>query len=214
MNKLIFLLRNPFTFIGSILSRFPYFSFIRLTPDYQNGASFKKWFNQKILNSGENKAAYWPVNPTSRVLSPENILVGIDAYPGYMGGNYIQGTGGIYIGDYTQIAPNVSIVSSNHDLYDSRKHINKSVKIGKYCWIGAGAVILPGVELGDFTIVGAGSVVTKSFAEGYCLIGGNTASLIKSLEKEKCIPFENKHKFNGFIASDKFDEYRKKKLTI
>lgn len=214
MKKIKFLLLNPFTLIGSILSRFSYFSFIRLTSDYQCRADFKMWFKQKILNLGDNKAAYWPVSPTSKIISPENILVGIDAYPGIMGGNYIQGMGGIFIGDYTQIAPNVAIISSNHDLFDSRKHINKPVKIGKYCWIGVGALIMPGVELGDFTIVGAGSVVTKSFKEGYSVIGGNTAKLIKLLDRKKCIPFENRHKFYGYIPSHKFEEYCKENLKI
>ena len=51
---------------------------------------------------------------------------------------------------------------------------------------------MPGVELGDWTIVGAGSVVTKSFKEGYCVIGGIPATIIKSLEKDRCMPFGKK----------------------
>lgn len=167
-----------------------------------------------MLNFGGNRKAYWPVHWTSRIHDVENILVGVDAYPGVMGGCYIQGKGGIIIGDYTQIAPNVVIVSSNHDVYDSRIHISQPVKIGRYCWIGAGAKIMPGVELGDWTVVGAGCVVTKSFPQGYCIIGGVPARVIKDLEKEKCIPFRNKIEYNGYIRSDKFEEYRTKNLTI
>ncbi|HTN06105.1 acyltransferase [Agriterribacter sp.] len=141
-------------------------------------------------------------------------MVGVDAYPGIMKGCYIQGKGGIHIGDYTQIAPNVIIVSSNHDVYDSRKSVLKVVKIGKYCWIGAGAKIMPGVVLGDWTIVGAGAVVTKSFSDGYCIIGGVPAQKLKQLEKERCIPFKNKVEYNGYIRSDKFEAYRKKYLKV
>ncbi|TAH24859.1 MAG: hypothetical protein EAZ07_08700 [Cytophagales bacterium] len=50
--------------------------------------------------------------------------------------------------------------------------------IGKDCWIGAGAIILPGVNLGDGTIVGAGSIVTRS-TENFSVVAGNPARLIK-----------------------------------
>lgn len=172
------------------------------------------WFKQKVLNWGGNRNAYWPVHWTSKVYDAENILVGVDAYPGIMNGCYIQGMGGIQIGDYTQIAPNVVIVSSNHDVYDSRKHNKERVVIGKYCWIGAGAKIMPGVVLGDWTIVGAGAVVTKSFPLGYCMIGGVPAKKIKDLEKEKCIPFSNRHLFHGYISAKKFEAFRAKKLKV
>ena len=131
-----------------------------------------------------------------------------------MGGCYIQGVGKIYVGDYSQIASNVVIISANHDLYDTRKHNPSEVKIGRYCWLGAGSMIMPGVELGDFTIVGAGAVVTKSFVEGYCLIAGNPAKIIRQLEKEKCIPYKNRVEYNGYIISSSFDFYRKKNLNV
>lgn len=172
------------------------------------------WFKQKVLNLGGNRKAYWPVHWTSTVYNPEKILVGIDAYPGIMKGCYIQGRGGIEIGDYTQVAPNVVIVSANHDVYDSRQHIDEKVIIGKYCWLGAGAKIMPGVVLGDWTIVGAGAVVTKSFPEGHCVIGGVPAKLIKELDRAQCRPFHNKIPFNGFIPSARFAAFREKHLSI
>ena len=70
------------------------------------------------------------------------------------------------------------------------------------------------MNIGDFTVVGAGSVVTKSFVEGYCVIAGNPAKIIKYLEKEKCVPFQNKILYNGYIRSDKFESFRKRKLTV
>jgi acetyltransferase-like isoleucine patch superfamily enzyme len=213
-NKILHLLKNPFNILIFLITRLPFFNFIRDTSDYQNRVGFNFWLIQKVLNIGGNKKAYWPVHWTSQVYDAENIIVGIDAYPGIMKGCYIQGKGGIEIGDYTQIAPNVVIVSANHDVYDSRIHVLKKVSIGKYCWIGAGAKIMPGVELGDFTIVAAGAVVTKSFKEGYCVLGGIPAIKIKSLEKDKCIPFENKQKFNGYISAKNFSKYRRKYLNI
>ena len=214
IKKIVLIIRNPYFILPAILTRLPYFFFLKDTLDYQNRVSFYFWFKQKVLNIGGNKQAYWPVHWTSQVYDAENILVGIDAYPGIMKGCYIQGKGGIEIGDYTQIAPNVIIVSANHNVYDNREHVLSPVKIGKYCWIGAGAKIMPGVVLGDWSVVGAGAVVTKSFPEGFCVIGGVPAKNIKYLDKEKCIPYSHKIKYNGYVRSDKFPEYRKKFLKI
>jgi carbonic anhydrase/acetyltransferase-like protein (isoleucine patch superfamily) len=213
-NRITYFLKRPLQLPIALISKLPYFSFIRETEDYQSRINFEWWFKQKVLNLGGNKAAYWPVHPTSQVNDPEKILVGVDAYPGFMRGCYIQGKGTITIGDYTQIAPNVVIVSANHDVYDSRKHILGPVKIGKYCWLGAGAKIMPDVELGDWTIVGAGTVVTKSFSEGYCVIGGVPGKIIRELDREKCIPFTNKVRYRGFIREDHFDVYRKNFLDL
>jgi len=212
--RLHYFLQNPLRIITVSITKLPYFRFIRETTDYQCRINFDFWFKQKVLNWGGNRKAYWPVHWTSRVYDVEKILVGVDAYPGIMNGCYIQGQGGITIGDYTQIAPNVTIVSANHDLYDSRKQLPEPVKIGKYCWIGAGARIMPGVELGDWTIVGAGAVVTKSFKEGHCILGGVPAIVIKTLDRDKCIPFNNKIEYNGYIQASKFPEFRKKYLTV
>jgi acetyltransferase-like isoleucine patch superfamily enzyme len=207
-----YFLSNPLRLIPFAIIQIPYFKFLKDTIDYQSAINLGFWFKQKILNLGGNRGAYWPVHWTSKVYDEKSIVVGVDAYPGIMNGCYIQGKGGIFIGDYTQIAPNVVIVSSNHDVYDSRKHILKPVKIGKYCWIGAGAKIMPGVVLGDWTVVAAGAVVTKSFPDGCCVIGGVPAALLKELDREKCIPFKNRIEYNGYIRSDKFAKYRKKHL--
>lgn len=214
-NRISYLVRRPYMLLVLPISRcLPTFSFLHNTSDYQGKVSFEFWFKQKILNLGGNRKAYWPVHWTSKVYDVENILVGVDAYPGIMGGCYITGRGGIEIGDYTQTAPNVVIVSANHDVYDSRKHISEKVTIGKYCWIGAGAKILPGVTLGDWTIVAAGAVVTKSFPNGYCIIAGVPAIIQKELDRSLCIPFEVNKKYNGYINKNKFDQYRKSNLKV
>lgn len=198
--------------LNKICCSFRYFDFIYKTRKTQTPINIKIWFNQKVL--GYNKDVYWPVHRSSMVVCSQNIYAGIETCPGYMPGCYIQGIGKIYIGDYTQIAANVGIISANHDLYDNRKHLPKEVRIGKYCWIGMGAIILPGVELGDYTIVAAGSVVSKSFSEGFCVIGGNPAKLIKTIEKEKCVFHKSEHEYNGYIPATKFEDYRQKYLTV
>ena len=52
--------------------------------------------------------------------------------------------------------------------------------IGDNCWIGAGAIICPGVTIGNNAVVGAGSVVTKSFGDNV-VIAGNPAKVIRNL---------------------------------
>jgi acetyltransferase-like isoleucine patch superfamily enzyme len=85
---------------------------------------------------------------------------------------------GIEFGEGTILAPGVKIISANHDLGDlSRFEEGGPVKIGKSCWIGANAVVLPGVELGDHTVVGAGAVVAKSFPSHRILAGNPVAEI-------------------------------------
>ena len=169
-------------------------------------------FYQKILRINSN--AYWPVHFTSKVTGAENIKIGIGSAPGLSPGCYIQGGGKIYIGDYTIVAANVGIISANHELTDFTKHKQGVIKIGKYCWIGMNSIILPNVQLGDYTVVAAGSVVTKSFVHGYCVVGGNPARVIKHLEKDECVFYENEYKFYGYVPSKKFIKFRKDNLSV
>lgn len=81
----------------------------------------------------------------------------------------------IYVGDYTMIGPNVTIATAGHpilpELREKGYQFNMPVHIGKNCWIGAGAVILPGITIGDNVVVGAGSVVTKDLPSNVVAVG-------------------------------------------
>jgi acetyltransferase-like isoleucine patch superfamily enzyme len=221
MNKIISLPKRAYNFakrkfvhlLYRSIINIPYFHFVKNTRHSPVYCSLRMWFMQKVL--GFNKKAYWPIHFTSKINQYKHIIIGVETNPGYEPGCYIQGIGKVYIGDYTRIAQNVGIISSNHDLYDSSKHnLSSKVVIGNYCWLGMNSVILPDVTLGDFTIVGAGSVVTKSFPEGYCVIAGNPAKIIKYLQKDKCIPYKNEPEYIGYIPKEKFEEFRKNKLWI
>ena len=79
-----------------------------------------------------------------------------------------------------QIAPGVKIISANHDQSDYYKLIkSRPIAIGSNVWIGANAVILPGITIGDNVIIGAGSIVTKSIPANSIAVG-NPCRVIKS----------------------------------
>lgn len=131
----------------------------------------------------QNVDSRFPVRSQVRVSCPENIEFDPDDLNNFQTfGVYYQAHGKITIGKGTYIAPNVGLITSNHDLLDPDLQLPpKAITLGKKCWIGMNSMILPGVTLGDHTVVGAGSVVTKSFPEGNCVIVGNPAQIIKKL---------------------------------
>ncbi len=81
----------------------------------------------------------------------------------------------IYVGDCTMIAPNVVIATAGHpilpELREKAYQYNMPVYIGRNCWIGAGALIMPGVTIGDNSVIGAGSVVTKDIPANVVAVG-------------------------------------------
>lgn len=81
----------------------------------------------------------------------------------------------IYVGDNTMFAPNVVVATASHPIDPSLRakglQFNLPVRIGKNCWIGAGALIMPGVTIGDNTVIGAGSVVTKDIPANVVAVG-------------------------------------------
>jgi acetyltransferase-like isoleucine patch superfamily enzyme len=220
MSRLKKILSNPFiifSYLGTamlmLILKLPYFRFIRDTASTETAITFRMWFIQKVL--GINREAYWPMHHSSIVSFPKNVYAGIDTCPGYNPGCYVHGANKIFIGDYTQIAPNVGLMSGNHDIYDLSKQVaGKPILIGKYCWIGMGSVILPEVVLGDFTIVGAGAIVTKSFPEGYCVIVGNPARVLRKLDPENCVSFKYNIEYNGYIRAEKFSRFKEKNLNV
>lgn len=204
--------RAPEILAEKLLSRHPSMRFLRETQGTQTPISFRDWFRQEVR--GVNRGPYWPVHPSSMVTNWRNILAGVETSPGAMPGCYIQAMGPVILGDYTQIAPNVSIISANHKLEDLREHNIGHVEIGEYCWLGAGSVVLPNVTLGPFTIVAAGAVVTKPFPEGYCVVAGIPARVIKTLDPAKCPRHRSPHEYHGFIPKADFDVFRAKELLV
>lgn len=83
--------------------------------------------------------------------------------------------GDIFVGNNVMFAPNVVIASATHPIHPELRRkqaqYNLPIHIGNNVWIGAGAVVLPGVKIGDNTVIGAGSVVTKDIPSNVVAIG-------------------------------------------
>lgn len=135
----------------------------------------------------QNAEVKWAVHHTSTIRNPQQLVVGKGSFPGDSPGVYINADNGIVIGDFTNVGPQVGLISANHDaVINTKGEPAPPLSIGSFCWLGMGAVVLPGVVLGDFTVVGAGAVVTRSFPAGYCVVAGNPARIIKQLNQDEC----------------------------
>jgi len=80
---------------------------------------------------------------------------------------------GIHIGKYTVVAFGSAILT-----HDSVNGVSRDVRIGDNCFIGAHAIILPGVTIGDHCIVAAASVVARDVPAG-SLVAGNPARIVE-----------------------------------
>ena len=93
----------------------------------------------------------------------------------------------IYVGDGTMFGPNVVVATAGHPVLPELRgetplQYNLPVHIGKNCWIGAGALLLPGVTVGDNTVIGAGSVVTKDVPAN-CVAAGNPCRVLRAINE-------------------------------
>jgi acetyltransferase-like isoleucine patch superfamily enzyme len=152
-------------FVGKVIKRLFGGLFFPVHP----GVAIINFFVQRML--GVNNEYSWPIHFTSRVVG--DVKIGEEVWVSFAvsAGCYIQGNNGVRIGNGSIFAPNVQIISANHDMKNGGWTEMPPIVIGENCWLGANVVILPGVVLGDGCIVGAGSVVTKSFPEGSVIKG-------------------------------------------
>jgi acetyltransferase-like isoleucine patch superfamily enzyme len=134
--------------------------------DMRVGDDFKVWSgHRKTLISGWGKIRFGDrcfVNVGSTIIAVEEIVVGDDV----------------------AFANEVYVMDSDSHGVEGRPHKQAPVRIGDGCWIGARALILPGVTIGKRVLIAAGAVVTKDVPDD-SLVAGNPARVIRQLNKEE-----------------------------
>ncbi|WP_087020342.1 sugar O-acetyltransferase [Thaumasiovibrio subtropicus] len=91
----------------------------------------------------------------------------------------------ITIGEWVMIGPNVQLIAATHPVALAERvkpyGCGEPINIGDNVWIGAGAIVMPGVTIGSRSIIGAGSVVVKDIPEGVIAVG-NPCKVIKTID--------------------------------
>src|SRR5205807_5910760 len=85
---------------------------------------------------------------------------------------FLDGRGGLFIGNNVSISPGVWLLTDGHDMNDPffAERLGP-IEVGDYAWLGSRAMVLPGVKIGKGAVVAAGAVVTKDVGP-YQVVGG------------------------------------------
>ncbi|WP_072690910.1 acyltransferase [Rhodococcus marinonascens] len=101
-----------------------------------------------------------------------------------------DGTAPITIGKQVAVGHRVQFITSTHEIGPASgrgaRVIDRPIVIGDGCWIGAGAIILPGVTVGEGCVIGAGTVITRD-CEPNGLYAGSPARRLRDLDSESSV---------------------------
>jgi acetyltransferase-like isoleucine patch superfamily enzyme len=145
---------------------------------YLGKPSFSKGFNKFFAKEGLGIFPGWRIE-----IIAGSVSVGRNVR---IGNNFLLNCGSeVTIGNDVTISANVFIGTTDFviscDLkksFSEWETIERPIKIGSGCFIGFGAVLLPGVSLGDGCVVGANSVVRGSFPPG-AIISGQRSNILR-----------------------------------
>lgn len=130
--------------------------------DLQIGDDFKIWSGHRsTLISG------W-----GRVRIGDRVFINV--------GTVLLSVKEIVVGDDVALANEVYVMDSNSHGVEGRPHVEAPVRIGDGTWVGARAMVLPGVTIGKRVLVAAGSVVTRDVPDDV-LVAGNPARVVRAL---------------------------------
>ena len=139
----------------------------------------EKYMKEVFAECGENNYIELPFYAN---WGGSNVHFGSNVYANF--GLTLVDDGEIFVGDRVLFGPHVTVATANHpvnpELREKSFQYNRDVHIGNNVWIGAGAVIVPGVTIGDNAVIGAGSVVTRDIPANTVAVG-NPCRVIREI---------------------------------
>lgn len=147
-------------------------------PTFARIRMFNTWRNWQLRLWGTRTHYRCVFFPSVKIWAPWNLSTGkgvaidenVDIY----------NVAPINIGHFVSISRRAFLCTASHDISDlKRPLIYKPINIGNGVWIGAQAIICPGVTIGEGAVVAAGAVVTKD-VPAWSVVGGNPATIIKN----------------------------------
>lgn len=183
MGKFTYKFKKVIVFLGGKLYKFAYEFKLRLNHCYYHA----------ILNGIEKKLI---ISGRLYCLYPQKLKIGKHCC--FNDGVIMHCGGGIVMGNNVTISTDAKIITRSYDTSNwieqcwvnepDKKHIAEEIYLGDHTWVGASAIILPGVRItGKGVIIAGGSVVTKSCEEDYVVLGGNPAKVIKRFSSQQII---------------------------
>lgn len=144
---------------------------------YFIGGRWRVWL---LKCFGMKHRGHIAVYPSARVWAPWNVEMG--SYVAIDDEVNLYSAAKITIGTKVAISREAFICTASHDITKpNRPLVTAPITICDGVWIGARAIILPGVTIGEGAVVAAGAVVTKD-VEPWAVVGGNPAKFIKKRE--------------------------------
>lgn len=142
---------------------------VGLVPSHVIRKLFYEWAGIKIGTKST-------IHTGASFFETKNIQIGKDTVVGV--GAFLDGRAALVIGDHVNIASEVMIYNSEHDINspDFSATLGK-VEVEDYTFVGPRAIILPGVKVGRGAVIGAGAVVTRDVPE-FTVVGGVPAKII------------------------------------
>ena len=143
----------------------------------------KKWMGHKYYRSKiQGKKETLAMKGTISIVSPQKITVGANCC--INDGVQIHAGGGITLGNNVTVSMGAKLITRSYDTHDwyeqcqkneyDKNHIEKSIFLNDHTWIGAGAIVLPGVHItGKGVIISAGTVISKDIEEDYLEFPGS-----------------------------------------